>query len=95
MTIVGNMLNVARQGVSVLKNKSRGIAVAGIVTLGTVTAQAQTTPSVDLSPVTDGISDAKVAMVGIAAAVIGAGIAAGAIKWGGRWAVGLFKIFTR
>lgn len=75
---------------------ARKYAVPALVAVVVTTAaHAQTAEAVDLSPITTGITAAKTAMIGIAAAIIGAGIAAGAIKWGGRWAVGLFKIFTR
>jgi hypothetical protein len=97
MTILGNALNRAREGAPVLNRVSgfRKVA-AGALLVGASTAGALATdPTVDLSAVTSGITAAQVAMVGIAAAIIGAGITVGAIKWGARFGIGLFKIFGK
>jgi len=95
MTIIGNAINVARSGVSVLKKNSRTLLASGTALVATASMHAQTAPVIDLGPVEDGIGAAQVAMVGIAAAIIGAGIAVGAIKWGARFGIGLFKIFGK
>lgn len=92
MTIIGNAINVARKGVSVLKSNSRSLMVAGSVLAVTASARAD---AIDLSAVTGGISSSSTAMVGIASAIIGAGIAVGAIKWGARFGIGLFKVFGK
>ena len=97
MTILGNALNRAREGAPVLNHLSsvrKGAAVVALV-LASASGAMAVDPVVDLSAVTTGISAAQVAMVGIAAAIIGAGITVGAIKWGARFGIGLFKIFGR
>jgi len=54
-----------------------------------------TDPAIDLTPVTDGIGNARTAMIGIAAALIGSGIAVGAILWGSRFGKRLFNVFSK
>lgn len=68
-----------------------GVLVAMAVP-STMLAQAETGP--DLSPVTDGVDGVKTAVLGVAATVIGAGLALMAVKFGGKWVVRLFKSFS-
>lgn len=77
-----------------MKNKARLL----LLSLGSFAlvsaARAQTTPSVDLTAVTDGITDLKSAALTAAGVVIAAGIGLMAVKFGGRWVVKVFKSFS-
>lgn len=70
------------------------LPVVGIFALATVAAHAAEGDP-DVTAIKDGVLLAKVAILAIASGVIGAGVALGALKWGARWAVGLFKIFMK
>lgn len=50
--------------------------------------------AIDLTAITGGLDDLSDAVVLAAAAVIAAGLALGAIKFGGPWLISLFKRFV-
>jgi len=74
MTIIGNMLNRAREGVSNIGNKTRGVIAAGATTVLVTAAHAQTAPTT-----IDGVAElgtgyiSKGTATAVAAAILGFG----------------------
>lgn len=69
--------------------KYAGLFVALLATA--LAASAQEATAIDLTPVTNGITAAKVAILAAVGIPIAVGMALMSLKWGGRFLVGVMK----